>query len=67
MTVPFIGQRGDELMLMPGCHKTHSLGAFAMALSGEAFPFGASTIGIVFRIIDSRLVEIHSLMGFVLR
>ena len=67
MTVPFIRQRGDELRLMPGGHETHSLGAIAPALGGEAFASQTPAIGRVFGVVNARFVEIHPLMGLVLR
>ena len=52
---------------MPSGYKADAFGAIAAALSGESFAFRAPTIGIVFRIIDTRLVEINPSVGLEFR
>ncbi|MEM1291140.1 MAG: hypothetical protein AAGH67_06690 [Cyanobacteria bacterium P01_H01_bin.162] len=55
------------MVLMPSGHKTHSFGAIAAALGGKALTFGTPAIGIVFGIIDARLIEINPSVGLELR
>ncbi len=54
-------------MLIPGGHNTDAFGAVAAALGGKALAFGAPTIGIIFRVMDARLIEINPLVGLELR
>jgi hypothetical protein len=54
-------------MVMPGRYKAHSFGAIAPTFSRESFAFQAPAIGIVFGIVDSRLVEVNPLVFLELR